>query len=125
MDTNVMDPAEVDLIRSSLRNALDTHEPAHVIGALLREGWAELCAAAPADAITALCEQAGAARSAAPVADLAVLWGAGIEPDPATVVLYDGVALAGADRAERFVTVLSDGLTSVPASAVTLSPIHG
>ena len=125
MDTTAIDPAELDLVRSSLRHSLDTHDPETVVAALLCEGWAELCDAAPAQAITALAEQAGAARSAAPVADLAVLWGAGIAPDPTTAVLHDGLALAGAGRAGRFVTMTADGVVAVSASAVTLSPVRG
>lgn len=125
MDTNVIDTAELDLVRASLRHALDTNAPSAVIAAILGEGWAELCDAAPAQAITALAEQAGAARSAAPVADLAVLWGAGIAPDAATAVLHDGLALAGADRAERFVTITPDRVLGVPAAAVTLAAVRG
>jgi alkylation response protein AidB-like acyl-CoA dehydrogenase len=125
MDSNVIDHAELALIRSSLRHALDTYEPSTVIDALLREGWAELCEAAPAQALTALAEQAGAARSAAPVADLAVLWGAGVAPDPVTAVLHDGLALAGAERAETFVLITSDGVANVPSSAITLTAVRG
>lgn len=120
-----IDSAELDLIRASLRHALDSNDDAAVIGSLLGEGWAELCEAMAPEAITALSEQAGAARSAAPVADLAVLWGAGIAPDASTAVIYDGIALAGAGRAERFVTLSPAGLVSAPAAAVELVPVRG
>jgi len=125
MDTNVIDAAELDLVRGSLRHALDTNSASTVVAALLSEGWAELCEAAPAQAITALAEQAGGARSSAPVADLAVLWGAGVAADPTTAVLHDGLALAGAERAERFVTLTADGVAGVPAAAVVLRPVRG
>jgi alkylation response protein AidB-like acyl-CoA dehydrogenase len=40
-------------------------------------------------------------------------------------VLHDGLALAGAARAERFVSVSADGVVAVSASAVTLAAIRG
>lgn len=125
MDVEIIDTAELELVRSSLRNTLATHEPRDVVAALLGEGWAELCDAAPAQALTALGDVAGATRSAAPIADLAVLWGAGIVADAATAVLHGGLALAGAARAERFVSVTAEGVVSVPAAAVALTAVRG
>lgn len=125
VDTNTIDTAELDLIRASMRHALDTTTPAELPAALLAEGWADLVDAAPAEAITALCEQAGSARSAAPAADLAVLWGVGLTSEARTAVLYNGVALAGAERATTFIAVSADGLATVPAEAVELTPIRG
>ena len=40
-------------------------------------------------------------------------------------MLHGGLALAGAERAERFVTVTTDGVASVPAAAVDLQPVRG
>jgi alkylation response protein AidB-like acyl-CoA dehydrogenase len=124
-DSQPIDRAELDLISVSLRHVLDTNEPARVADALLCEGWAELCTTAPAEAITALAEQAGAARSAAPVLDLAVLWGAGIEPDGSTAVIHGDLVLAGAGRATRFVVASAGGLRVVPAQAVELTEVRG
>jgi hypothetical protein len=123
--TQTIDAAELDMIRASLRHALDSASPADLPGLLLAEGWADLVDAAPAEAITALCEQAGSARSAAPAADLAVQWGAGLAADAGTVVLYDGVALAGGNRATTFLTLSSSGIARLPSEAVELSPIGG
>lgn len=123
--TSMIDAPELDLITASLRHALDTNAPAQVPGILLAEGWAELAEAAPTEAITALSEQTGRARSAAPVTDLAVLWGAGLAPDSGTVVLYDGLALAGAERATRFLSLGAEGITAVDAGAVELTPVRG
>ncbi|MGD9705314.1 MAG: acyl-CoA dehydrogenase family protein [Acidimicrobiia bacterium] len=120
-----MDAHELGLIRTSLRHVLDSNRPADVPGALLAEGWAELVDAEPSMAIPLLCEEAGRARSAAPVADLAILWGAGIAADASTAVIIDGLVLAGAERAERFVWLDADGITTVGAGEVTLSPAAG
>jgi alkylation response protein AidB-like acyl-CoA dehydrogenase len=119
------DAAELDLIRTSLRQVLDTTTPAELPGALLAQGWADLVATDPAAAITALSEQAGRARSVAPIADLAMLHGAGLVADATTAVLVDGHALAGAERATRFVLVDEQGIVSVGADSVELTPAGG
>ena len=120
------DADELILIRTSLRHVLDTSDAAAVPGALLVEGWTELVGADPANAISALAEEAGAARSSAPITDLAVLWGAGTAAAAAeTAVVHDGVVLAGADRADRFVAVDERRVASVDAASVTRSPAGG
>lgn len=123
--TMTIDADELALVRTSLRHVLDTHDAGHVPGALLDEGWADLVETDPATAITALSEEAGAARSPAPVADLAVSWGAGVEADAATAVVHDDLVLAGADRATRFLWLNRSGLVEVDRTSVTLTPAGG
>ncbi len=120
-----MDVGELDLVRATLRHVLDSHPPADVPAALLEAGWAELVAAEPAAAISVVSEEAGRSRSAAPVTDLAILWGAGLEPAATTAVVIEGIALCGAERAARFVWLHGDRLTEVDAAAATLSPARG
>ncbi len=119
------DESELALITASLRHVLDTQTPAEVPGALLAAGWNDLVDADPAAAITALSELAGRARSAAPVLDLAILRGAGIEADATTAVLIDNVALAGTERARRYVRLSERGVTAVDVADVQLSPATG
>ena len=114
-----MDETEIGLLRGTLRHMLQTHGPADVVAALLAEGWTDLVAAEPATAITALAEEAGRLRSPAPVADLAILWGAGIVADARTAVVIENIALAGVERAERFVCIDDDGVRSIPAASAT------
>lgn len=136
-----MDSNELDLVRASLRHTIDTAESTEAIGRLLTEGWLELVDAEPADAITILAEEAGRARSALPVVDLAVLWGAGLDPAAGTAAVLppmrhdapgtalfdgdvDGLVLA-AQRAERFVIPTGDRMVSIPAALLTLEPVRG
>jgi len=119
------DNDELALVRSTVRNAIDSNEPVAVLGALAEAGWADLLEVDPGAAITALAEQTGAARSAAPSVDLAMMWGAGLPADPGTAVVYDGIVLAGAERAERFMVVGADGITAHESAAVTLAPAAG
>jgi hypothetical protein len=120
-----IDADELALVRTSLRHVIDANEPADVPRALLDEGWSELVAADPAAAITALTEEAGAARSPAPVLDLAVMWGALVDADAAVAVIVDGVVLDGASRAKRFLCIADDGIGIVDADAVALAPAGG
>ena len=119
------DTAELDLIRTSLRHVLDTFGPADVPSALLAEGWADLVGTDAAAAITTLSEEAGRARSAAPVVDLAVLHGAGLDADATTVVIIDGCVLAGAERALRYLSLTDDAVVVISADAVELAPAGG
>jgi alkylation response protein AidB-like acyl-CoA dehydrogenase len=119
------DAEELDLIRATLRHALDTNAPAAVPGALLAAGWADLVGTEPATAITELAAAAGRTRSAAPVADLAMLWASGIGTVDTTAVIAGGLVLAGADRASHFLVVGDDGLDLVDAAAVSLAPAGG
>ena len=119
------DADELALVRSTLRHAIDTTAADVAIGALLNEGWTDLVDADPAAAICTLAEEVGAARSAAPAVDLAVLWGAGITPDASTTVIHDGIALAGAASAERFVWIAGEAILEAPAAAVSLAPAAG
>jgi hypothetical protein len=120
-----IDADELALLRTSLRHVIDSHEPADVPRALLDEGWSELVAADPATAITALAEEAGAARSAAPALDMAVIWGADVDTDAATAVIVDEVALAGTERAKRFLCIANEGVGVVDAGLVALAPAGG
>ncbi len=120
-----IDAHEVGLIRASLRHVLTTCAPTDVPGALLAEGWAELIDADVALAITVLAEEAGRARSAAPVVDLAMPAGAGFEPDATTVFVIDELVVGGFTRASRFVLVKDSGLFSIAADDVTVTPING
>ncbi len=119
------DAAELDLIRTSMRHVLNTQAPAVVPTALLDAGWTELLATDAAAAITTLAEEAGRARSAAPVMDLAMLWAAGFDDIDALAVIADGLVLAGAERASRFVMIGDDGLALVGADVVSLVPAGG
>jgi hypothetical protein len=125
--TNRFDAGELELIRTSLRHTLAAHAAADVPGALLVEGWADLLDADPATSITVLAEEAGRARSSAPVLDIAVLWGAGLPADTAaaTAVIVDGFVLAGAERAGHFVCITDDGIAATAADVVMLSPAGG
>ena len=120
-----IDEGEQELLRATLRHVLDTNPPAGVPAALIAEGWADLVDADPGTAITALAEEAGRLRSAAPVANLAVLWGAGLAADAATAVIIDGFSFADAIRAERFVRVAPDGIVAVASAHVALAPAGG
>jgi alkylation response protein AidB-like acyl-CoA dehydrogenase len=142
----MIDADELALVRASLAHVLSSSTPAEMPAALLAEGWAELVAGDPGAAITALCTEAGRLRSNAPVADVAMLWAAGVdEIDSAAVVIplpMDlgplrlgnreatgpdpvGVVLAGAERAERVVLLGAGGVESVPVAAVQRSAIEG
>lgn len=122
---SAFDAAELDLIRSSLRHVLDTNTPAEAPGALLAEGWSDLVATDAAAAFTILAEEAGRARSSAPVADLAMLHGAGLNDVATTAVIVDGYVLAGSDRAEHFVCITDDGIAQTVAAIVELIPAGG
>ncbi len=119
------DADELALVRTSLRHVLDTHAPGDATGALIAEGWSDLVGTDAAAAITALAEEAGAARSAAPVLDLAVMHGAGLPADAETAVIVDGYVLAGSEKAARYVAVNADGIFGVSVDAVTLAPAGG
>jgi alkylation response protein AidB-like acyl-CoA dehydrogenase len=120
-----IDADELALVRSSLRHVIDTNDVTTVPGALLAEGWTDLVEVDAATAIIALCEEAGAARSAAPVTDLAVFWGAGRPADATTAVILGDVTLAGADRAREFLWLTDNGLVTCDADAVALTPAGG
>jgi alkylation response protein AidB-like acyl-CoA dehydrogenase len=125
MSAPPIDHDELLLVRASIRHVLDTASPAEVPTALLDEGWADLLEADPAAAITTLAEEAGRARSAAPVLDLAMAWGAGLDPDAATAVIADGLVLAGVERAHRFLDARPSGLHTFRAEQVALTPVAG
>lgn len=116
---------ELAMLRTSLRHALDTSSPADIPSALLAAGWTDLLEADPAAAITALAEQAGAARSPAPVADLAMIWGASLPTDATTVPVIDGFALSGSERAVRFLTFGDAGIDAIDAEGVSLRAAGG
>jgi alkylation response protein AidB-like acyl-CoA dehydrogenase len=120
-----MDAAELDLLRTSLRHLLDTTAAGDVRAALVEAGWDDLVAEDPAGAINVLAEEAGRARSAAAVADVAVVWGAGLPLDARLAVVLDGLVLAGGERAERFLVLDDHGLRAVAASDVALVPVVG
>ncbi len=120
-----MDADERELVRASMRHTLATSSPADATAALLADGWTDLVAADPAAAITLLAEEAGRARSAVPVADLAMLWGAGIEADATSAVVVDGLLQAGAERASRFVVVATDGITAHDAATSATVAVGG
>lgn len=119
------DAEELDLIRATLRHALETCTPTAAPAALLAAGWSDLVGTDPATALTELAAAAGRARSAAPVADLAILWAAGIEAVDTTAVIAGRLALAGADRASQFLVVGDDGLDLIDAAGVSLTPAGG
>jgi alkylation response protein AidB-like acyl-CoA dehydrogenase len=125
MSASPIDPDELLLVRASMRHVLDAAAPGAMPQALLDEGWADLLAADPATAITTLAEEAGRARSAAPVLDLAMAWGAGLDPDAEVAVIADGLVLAGAERATRFMDERPSGIRMVPAEQVVLTAVAG
>lgn len=133
----MIDVGELEMVRASLAHVLAARDAADVPGALLSEGWTDLVETDPPAAITALCEEAGRLRSAAPVADVALLWAAGVGEIDTTAVVYpdlgrarhggsteSGVALAGAERATGFV-VLGDAVARAPSAAVTRTASPG
>jgi alkylation response protein AidB-like acyl-CoA dehydrogenase len=120
-----MDAAELDLLRSSLRHLLDTTPAPGVRAALVEAGWDDLVAEDAAGAITVLAEEAGRARSAAAIADVAVVWGAGLALDPDVAVVLDGLVLAGGDAAARFLVLDDHGLRAVDVADVELVPVGG
>jgi alkylation response protein AidB-like acyl-CoA dehydrogenase len=125
MSAPPIDHDELLLVRASMRHVLDTASPGEVPAALLDEGWADLLATDPATAISTLAEEAGRARSAAPVLDLAMAWGAGLDADAATAVIADGLVSAGAERADRFVDASPSGVRMFPADQVVLTTVAG
>ena len=120
-----IDPNEADLIRTSLRNVLDTCPPAGVPEALLAQGWAELLTADAALAITMLAEEAGRSRSAAPVVDLAMLHGAGLEPDATTVFVIGDLVVGGWQRATRLIVPAIDRLMAFEAPHFAVTDVLG
>lgn len=116
---------ELILFRKTLRHVIDTRPPHEVPGELREQGWLELMEADPAGAITALGEEAGAARSRAPVVDLAVLWGIGRTDVAETAIVYDELVLSGVERARTLLRITQEGLEEVPARGVTYASAGG
>ncbi len=119
------DADELALVRTTLRHAIETTEPAGLGKVLLAEGWADLVDADPAGAISSLAEEAGAARSAVPALDVAVLWAAGVDDLESTAVLADGLALGGSERANRLLALAAGQVTMVDAHEFELAPAGG
>jgi alkylation response protein AidB-like acyl-CoA dehydrogenase len=119
------DHDELALVRTTLRHALESNDAAELPKSLLAEGWTDLVDADAAGAITALAEEAGAARSNAPILDVAVLWAVDRDDIDTTAVCVNGLALAGAERASRVVGVSDSGLSSVAAADIRLEPAGG
>ncbi len=120
-----LDVDDMSLFRKTLRHVIDTNPPHRIPDELYEQGWQELAEADPAGAITALGEEAGAARSPAPVADLAVLWGAGQTADSGTAVVYDDIAFAGVERAASLIRITDAKLTRHAAEGVRFEPAGG
>ncbi|MCU1345400.1 MAG: hypothetical protein JWL70_1666 [Acidimicrobiia bacterium] len=140
-----MDNEELELIRASMRNLLDTSKPADLPNELIDAGWVDILEAEPAVAVDILAEEQGRSLAIGPVLDLALLHGAGLPIDATTAWVlppmrrsfvfpaisagaqmhFDGLVLAGHERATRFVAATDQGIMSVDASALTLTPIAG
>lgn len=125
MMSTVFDTDELELIRESLERVLAGSAPSAVPGALLDSGWNELVSTDAAAALSLLSEAAGRARSVAPVLDVAVLWACGIQEISDVALIADGLAVAGADRAARFLVIGPTTLALVAAGDVRLSPAGG
>jgi hypothetical protein len=123
--TSIIDSDELALVRSSLRNVLETSSPSGTHDALLATGWAELVDFSPADAITILSEEAGALRSAFAVVDLAFALDAEVEADAATSVIYDGLVLARIENPSRYLMADGDAILQLERDAVLLTPAAG
>lgn len=120
-----LDADELLLFRKTLRHVIDAFAASSVPGELREQGWLELVATDPGAAITALCEEAGATRSPAPVTDLAVLWGAERTDIAETAVVYDDLALSGVERASVLLRVTKDAVFEVPFGKVSWAPAGG
>jgi hypothetical protein len=140
-----MEPAEIELVRASLRNVLATHAAADVPAALLAADWLELVEAEPEVAIGALGEEHGRALAVTPALDLVLLHGAGLAVDAATAFVLpplrreaalagtataaglrvEGLVLGGHARAAHLVVPGEAGLVRVPASALRFEAVGG
>ncbi|HUF96809.1 MAG TPA: acyl-CoA dehydrogenase family protein [Ilumatobacter sp.] len=137
-----MELQELELVRTSLRHLLASTEPAQLPLALVEQGWDDLVAGDPDAVIAALFEEQGTARVAGPALDVVMLAAIGAV-DPSThalvvapfqrdvtcsavrrdgVLHVDGLALAGCDRADRFVIGDDSTVWTVACASVTVAP---
>lgn len=142
----MMDRAERELIRSSMRQLVTTTGAAEVPRQLLEDGWAELLDDDPASAVSLLAEEQGRALAASPALDLALLHGAGMSLEPTTAFVLppmrrpstpagvcddgvalrvDGLVLTGHGRATTLVVPTGEGLVEIPPSALDVTPVRG
>ncbi|MGD9796384.1 MAG: acyl-CoA dehydrogenase family protein [Acidimicrobiia bacterium] len=143
----MMDAAELDLVRSSLRHLLTTAPPADLPHQLIEAGWRELIADDPNAVTEALFTEQGAAHVSGPALELVMLDATDVEIDPTNVALVlpplrrgvtvtatridnnhvsvDGLLLAGADRAAHLVVTDGSTLWSVPMAACTATAVGG
>ncbi|MFI5052916.1 MAG: acyl-CoA dehydrogenase family protein [Acidimicrobiia bacterium] len=132
----MMDADELDLVRASMRELLARHAPAELPAQLLDGGWAELVGEGPATAISVLAEEQGRSLAVAPILDLVLLHGAGLqlEPDISFVLPpmrqhlspIDGLVLAGHERAATFLVVgPDDEIFAVSPRELHFQPVLG
>lgn len=149
-----MDAAELKLVRASLRHLLSATQPGQLASELFSSGWPELLNDDVEAAVSALFEEQGRLPAASPALDFLMLAALGqaleagvvvIYPDlaaqtappgtvlPGDVVKIRGLALCGAERAERFAIALTrpDGqvatatIAAGAAAAMRHTPISG
>src|SRR3954451_8028847 len=141
----IVDNTELELIRASMRNLLEGSKPADVPKDLIDLGWVEILEAEPAVAVGFLAEEQGRILATSPALDLAMLHGAGLPIDATTAWVLppmarsfvfpgttrvdqlhiEGLAVAGSERAERFVVATAHGIVVAPANSVMLTPVSG
>jgi hypothetical protein len=141
----MMEPEELELVRSSVRQLLHTCSPSKLPDALVDSGWGDLLDAEPAIAVGVLAEEQGRSLAVAPTLDLVLLHGALLPLDATTAfvlpplrqgvtspavetasgVRVDGIVLAGHERATTFVIDTQGGLVAVPVSSLELRPVGG
>ncbi len=121
-----MDAAERELLTVAVRDAL-----AGAPGALDEIGWREMLAAEPRAAIDIVFTALGAANSAEPVLDDVVASALGIEPRPDLAVFlppFGAWELSNSGLATARVATATElliGATTVPISAVAVTPVRG
>jgi hypothetical protein len=141
-----MDDQELELVRSSVQNVLETAEPAAVHEALVAQGWEELLAAEPAAAIDALGRATGRLRSTAPAVSIAMSSIAGYsgQANISTILPpftrtgtaaaaantngsleINGLVWPGSENAAQYVVVTDDAVTLVDSGSVELTEVGG
>jgi Acyl-CoA dehydrogenase, C-terminal domain len=136
-----MEPAEIDLIRSSMTHLLQNCAAAELPARLLDEGWGDLLDDEPAIAVDVLGEQMGRLVAVAPLLDLVLRHAAGLGLDASSGfvlpplrrtdghwagvrvgadVVVNGLVLAGGSRVTRLLVATSEGIVEVDPFALSI-----
>ena len=143
----MMDSAELDLIRSSMRHIVATATPFDFAATLSDNGWHDLLDDDPAVAIGLLGEEVGSQISPLPLLDLVLQHGLAGRIDATTAVLLppmrrgsdatdaisavvdgtelvaNGMLLSGHERARSVWTASIAGVFAIDRSALTTMPL--